>query len=73
MSEYSLVGVPNFSEGRSERVIDALGATLGGCAQILDCHSDAEHNRSVYTIAAPESELSEAMVEGAARPPPAAA
>ena len=25
-----LVGVPNFSEGRSERVIDALEATLGG-------------------------------------------
>jgi glutamate formiminotransferase / 5-formyltetrahydrofolate cyclo-ligase len=66
VSEFSLVGVPNFSEGRNERVIGALGATLGGCAQILDRHSDAQHNRSVYTIAAPESKLSEAMVAGAA-------
>jgi glutamate formiminotransferase/glutamate formiminotransferase/formiminotetrahydrofolate cyclodeaminase len=66
VSEYSLVGVPNFSEGRSERVIGALRATLGAHAQVLDLHSDAQHNRSVYTIAAPGTKLSEAMVAGAA-------
>jgi glutamate formiminotransferase len=65
MKELSLVGVPNFSEGRSERIIDALGATLGGHARVLDVHSDAEHNRSVFTIAAPGEKLSEAMVAGA--------
>ena len=27
--------VPNFSEGRSERVLDALGATLGSHARLL--------------------------------------
>jgi glutamate formiminotransferase / 5-formyltetrahydrofolate cyclo-ligase len=66
VKEFSLVGVPNFSEGRSERVIDALGATLGAHARVLDVHSDAQHNRSVYTIAGPENKLSEAMVAGAA-------
>jgi glutamate formiminotransferase / 5-formyltetrahydrofolate cyclo-ligase len=66
VKELSLVGVPNFSEGRSERVIDALSATLGAHARILDLHSDAQHNRSVFTIAAPEEKLSEAMVAGAA-------
>jgi glutamate formiminotransferase / 5-formyltetrahydrofolate cyclo-ligase len=66
VKELSLVAVPNFSEGRSERVIGAIRATLGAHARILDLHSDAQHNRSVYTIAASESKLSEAMVAGAA-------
>jgi glutamate formiminotransferase len=61
-----LVGVPNFSEGRSTRVIGALEATLAAHARILNRHYDAQHNRCVFTMAAPPGELAEALVAGAA-------
>ena len=60
-----LVGVPNFSEGRNERVIDALEATLSGHARMLNRHYDDQHNRCVYTIAAEPEKLVEALVAGA--------
>ena len=60
-----LVAVPNFSEGRSERVIGTLEATLGGRARVLNRHFDAEHNRCVFTIAAEPSRLVDALVAGA--------
>jgi glutamate formiminotransferase/glutamate formiminotransferase/formiminotetrahydrofolate cyclodeaminase len=60
-----LLGVPNFSEGRSERVVRALGATLGAHAEVLDTHYDAQHNRCVFTLAAEREPLAEAMVAGA--------
>jgi glutamate formiminotransferase / 5-formyltetrahydrofolate cyclo-ligase len=60
-----LVAVPNFSEGRSERVIETLEATLGGHARVLNRHFDSEHNRCVFTIAAEPAELLEALVAGA--------
>ena len=65
MSGDPLLAVPNFSEGRSERVIDALGATLGAHARILNRHSDAQHNRSVYTLAADPDRLAAALMAGA--------
>jgi glutamate formiminotransferase / 5-formyltetrahydrofolate cyclo-ligase len=61
----SLVAVPNFSEGRSERVIETLEATLGGSARVLNRHFDAEHNRCVFTIAGDPAKLIEALVAGA--------
>jgi glutamate formiminotransferase / 5-formyltetrahydrofolate cyclo-ligase len=60
-----LVGVPNFSEGRSERVCDALEATLAAHATVLSLHFDAQHHRSVYTLAAAPAKVAEAMVAGA--------
>jgi glutamate formiminotransferase / 5-formyltetrahydrofolate cyclo-ligase len=60
-----LVAVPNFSEGRNERVIETLEATLGGRARVLNRHFDSEHNRCVFTIAAGAAELVEALVAGA--------
>jgi glutamate formiminotransferase len=60
-----LVAVPNFSEGRSERVIETLEATLGGCARVLNRHFDPEHNRCVFTIAAEAEGLVEALIAGA--------
>jgi glutamate formiminotransferase / 5-formyltetrahydrofolate cyclo-ligase len=60
-----LVAVPNFSEGRNERVIDALEATLGAHARVLNRHFDTQHNRSVYTLAAEPQKLVEALVAGA--------
>jgi glutamate formiminotransferase len=61
-----LVGVPNFSEGRSPRVIGALEATLGSHARVLNRHYDTQHNRCVFTIAAEPPKLVEALVAGAA-------
>jgi glutamate formiminotransferase / 5-formyltetrahydrofolate cyclo-ligase len=60
-----LLGVPNFSEGASERVIGAIGATLGERAHVLDVHSDPAHNRSVFTVAAALEPLGEALVASA--------
>jgi glutamate formiminotransferase len=60
-----LVAVPNFSEGRSERVIGTLEATLSGCARVLNRHFDTEHNRCVFTIAAKPTRLVEALLAGA--------
>jgi len=60
-----LVGVPNFSEGRNERVIGALEATLAAHARLLNRHFDAQHNRSVYTIAAEPAKLVDALFAGA--------
>jgi len=64
-SDSLLVGVPNFSEGINERVVDAIGATLADHAELLDVHFDRQHNRSVFTIAAPPEPLAEALVAGA--------
>jgi glutamate formiminotransferase/glutamate formiminotransferase/formiminotetrahydrofolate cyclodeaminase len=60
-----LVGVPNFSEGRSERVIGALEATLSAQARVLNRHYDPQHNRSVFTLAAQHAKLIEALHAGA--------
>lgn len=60
-----LLAVPNFSEGRSERAIGAIGRTLGGRARVLNVHFDAQHNRSVFTICAEPEPLSEAIVAAA--------
>ena len=47
----TLLGVPNFSEGTSERIVRALEATIAGYGDVLDVHFDREHNRSVITAA----------------------
>ncbi len=45
-----LEAVPNFSEGRDAATIDALGTALAERAELLDVHTDADHNRSVFTL-----------------------
>jgi glutamate formiminotransferase len=59
-----LESVPNFSEGRDAETIDAIGSALARHAELLDVHSDADHNRSVFTLVAEEAGLEEALVEG---------
>jgi glutamate formiminotransferase len=59
-----LESVPNFSEGRDRATIDAIGDALGARARLLDVHSDADHNRSVYTLVGSEDELGDALVAG---------
>jgi len=57
-----LESVPNFSEGRDQGTIDAIGAALEAHARLLDVHADADHNRSVFTLVGDEQELVAALV-----------
>jgi glutamate formiminotransferase len=61
------MAVPNVSEGRDRARIDAIGAAFagGGAARLLDTHSDPDHGRSVFTLAARQGELARALVNGA--------
>jgi glutamate formiminotransferase len=54
--------VPNFSEGRDRATIEALAAALSEHAELLDVHSDPDHNRSVFTLVGEEKQLEEALV-----------
>ena len=60
----SLLAVPNVSEGGDAAAIAAIGAGFAP-ARLLDTHSDPDHGRSVYTLAAPQGELAHALVRGA--------
>jgi glutamate formiminotransferase len=59
-----LLAVPNVSEGRDEDLIEQLAAAFAP-AQLLDVHSDADHNRSVFTLAGVQGELANALEAGA--------
>jgi glutamate formiminotransferase len=59
-----LEAVPNFSEGRDRATIDAIGEALSGHARLLDVHSDADHNRSVFTIVGEDEAIVEALLAG---------
>jgi glutamate formiminotransferase len=61
-----LEAVPNFSEGRDRAVIHAIRTALSAHARVLDVHSDADHNRSVYTIVGDETQLVDSLLAGIA-------
>jgi len=58
--------VPNFSEGRDLSKVDALVDAMSGVpgAWVLDCTSDADHNRSVITLAGEPDAVAEAAIRG---------
>ena len=60
-----LVAVPNVSEGRDQAVMERVAKQFSP-ASLLDVHSDADHGRSVYTVAARQGDLSDGLVSGAA-------
>jgi glutamate formiminotransferase len=64
--ELPLEAVPNFSEGRDRPTIDALAGALSEHAELLDVHSDPDHNRSVFTLVAGDKQLEDALVAGVA-------
>jgi glutamate formiminotransferase len=64
--ELPLESVPNFSEGRDAGTIEALRAALDAHAAVLDVHSDADHNRSVFTLVGDDTALVEALLAGIA-------
>lgn len=57
-----LESVPNFSEGRDQATIDAIGAALSGRVRLLDVHKDPDHNRSVFTVVGEDAPLVDALV-----------
>ena len=58
-----LLAVPNTSEGRDRATIDAIAAAFAP-ARVLDVHSDPDHGRSVFTLAARQRELAAALLSG---------
>ncbi len=61
-----LLAVPNVSEGRDQAVLAAIGAAFQAAgARVLDLHVDADHNRSVFSLAAGPAVLSRAVLAGA--------
>jgi glutamate formiminotransferase len=59
-----LEAVPNFSEGRVRATIDALAEALSESAELLDVHTDVDHNRSVFTLVGEGDGLVDALVAG---------
>jgi glutamate formiminotransferase len=62
--ELPLESVPNFSEGRDTGTVEALRSALSTDADVLDVHSDADHNRSVFTLVGDDTSLVEALLAG---------
>lgn len=61
-----LLTVPNASEGRDPHVIAQIGDAFASTgARLLDVHSDADHHRSVYTLAGDTNTLVTALLAGA--------
>jgi glutamate formiminotransferase / 5-formyltetrahydrofolate cyclo-ligase len=62
-----LLAVPNVSEGReATRIAELQGAFAQG-ADLLDSHSDSDHDRSVFTLAGEPGVLRDALTMGAAK------
>lgn len=61
-----LLAVPNVSEGRDARVIEAIaGAFSDGGGRLLDRHADPDHHRTVFTVAAEPGRLAASVLGGA--------
>jgi glutamate formiminotransferase / formiminotetrahydrofolate cyclodeaminase len=58
--------VPNFSEGRDAAKVDAIVATMSSVPSVyvLDREMDADHNRSVITLAGEPDAVAEAALRG---------
>lgn len=60
-----LLAVPNVSEGRDATRVDALLRAFTNGADLLDRHSDGDHDRTVFTLAGELGPLREALLAGA--------
>jgi glutamate formiminotransferase len=60
-----LLAVPNVCEGRDASRIEALQRAFTHGAELLDRHSDADHDRTVFTLAGRGAPLRDALVAGA--------
>ena len=62
-----LEAVPNVSEGRDAGAIEEIGHAFASRAKLLDIHTDADHHRSVFTLAGEGESLVESLLAGIAR------
>ncbi len=60
-----LLAVPNVSEGSDESLLTALTEAFARGVALLDRHSDANHDRTVFTLAGTPGALTEPLVAGA--------
>ena len=56
--------VPNVSEGRDLATLEAIGRAFAP-AHFLDLHTDPDHDRAVFTLAARQGDMGQALVSGA--------
>ncbi len=62
-----LLAAPNVSEGRDAGRIATLQGAFANGAVLLDRHSDADHDRTVFTLAGGPGALGAALLAGAER------
>ncbi|HEX3736261.1 MAG TPA: hypothetical protein VHV53_01870 [Solirubrobacterales bacterium] len=62
----TLLAVPNVSVAGDAGVLGRLGMAFGRAARVLDVHTDADHGRSVFTLAGKPGGLAESLLAGAA-------
>jgi glutamate formiminotransferase / 5-formyltetrahydrofolate cyclo-ligase len=55
-----LMAVPNVSEGRDRASLEAIERSVAP-ARFLDLHADPDHHRAVFTLAARQGEMAQAM------------
>lgn len=60
-----LLAVPNVSEGHDASRIEALRRAFTHGVELLDSHSDADHDRTVFTLAGAGAPLRDALLAGA--------
>jgi glutamate formiminotransferase len=60
-----LLAVPNVSEGGDRERLARLETAFGRGVALLDRHSDADHDRTVFTLAGSARPLTDALVAGA--------
>src|SRR3954452_17576536 len=60
-----LLAVPNVSAGRDPEALARLERAFGRGVSLLDRHSDADHDRTVCTLAGAAAPLTEALLTGA--------
>ena len=56
--------VPNVSEGRDLATLEAIGRAFAP-AHFLDLHTDPDHDRAVFTLAARQGDMATALIGGA--------
>jgi len=61
-----LLAVPNVSEGKDEELLGRLQGAFARKVRLLDRHTDADHGRSVFTLAGGPGALTAALASGAA-------
>ena len=61
-----LLAVPNVSEGRDTAKIDELEEAFSRGLDLLDRHTDPDHQRTVFTLAGDRGAILESLVAGAA-------